>query len=209
MGTTALFGGSFDPVHRGHIAMARAALSLLPVERVIFIPAAFSPLKDERARATDADRLAMLRLAVADEQHFDVTDMEIVRGGISYTVDTLREWRRLHPADGIVFIAGMDSLLTLHKWREPLEVIRLCRFVTFKRPGVPPPRAEDLGFEDVTVAEKLVADIIDGPLCDVSSSKIRRRAAAGENVGNLVPQAVARYIADNGLYTKCNNGGKR
>ena len=108
MGATALLGGSFDPVHRGHIAMAKAALRLLPVDGLVFIPTAFSPLKDEKARATDADRLAMLRLAVADEPRFSVTDMEITRGGVSYTVDTLREWRRLHPADEIFFIAGMD-----------------------------------------------------------------------------------------------------
>ena len=86
MGATALLGGSFDPVHRGHIAMAKAALRLLPVDGLVFIPTAFSPLKDEKARATDADRLAMLRLAVADEPRFSVTDMEITRGGVSYTV---------------------------------------------------------------------------------------------------------------------------
>lgn len=207
MGATALFGGSFDPVHRGHIAMARAALSSLPVERVVFIPAAFSPLKDERARASDADRLAMLRMAVAGEPRFSITDMEMSRGGISYTVDTLREWRRLHPEDGLFFIAGMDSLMTLHKWREPLEIVRLCRFVTFRRPGMPSPRPEDLGFADMSVAERLVADIIEGPMYNVSSSEIRRRVAAGAGMGDLVTPEVARYIADNGLYEK-EKGGK-
>ncbi|MBQ7722493.1 MAG: nicotinate-nucleotide adenylyltransferase [Kiritimatiellae bacterium] len=202
MGATALLGGSFDPVHRGHIAMAKAALRLLPVDGLVFIPTAFSPLKDEKARATDADRLAMLRLAVADEPRFSVTDMEITRGGVSYTVDTLREWRRLHPADEIFFIAGMDSLLTLRKWREPLEIVNLCRFVAFRRPGIPPPRAEDLGFEDMAVARRLVSDVVEGPMCDVSSSEIRRRVAAGEVIADLVTPEVGGYIADKGLYRK-------
>ena len=202
MGATALLGGSFDPVHRGHIAVAKAALRLLPVDGLVFIPTAFSPLKDEKARATDADRLTMLRLAVADEPRFSVTDMEIARGGVSYTVDTLREWRRLHPADEIFFIAGMDSLLTLRKWREPLEIVNLCRFVAFRRPGVPPPRAEDLGFEDMAVARRLVSDVVEGPMCDVSSSEIRRRVAAGEDIADLVTPEVGGYIADKGLYRK-------
>ena len=196
---TALYGGSFDPPHLGHLAVARQVLERLAVDRLVFLPASHSPLKDGTPTATDADRLAMLRLIAAGEPRFAVSDLEIARGGVSYTVDTLREWRRLNPGDEILFIAGMDSLLSLHAWREPLEIARLCTFVTFRRPGLSLPSPSELRLPP-DIAEKLVSQIVEGPLVDVSSSDIRARASRGDALAGLVPRPIASYISAKGLY---------
>ena len=197
--TTALYGGSFDPPHLGHLAVARQVLERFAVDRLVFLPASHSPLKDGTPNATDGQRLEMLRLAAAGEPRFTVSDLELARGGVSYTVDTLREWRRLHPGDDILFIAGMDSLLTLHAWREPLEIVRLCTFVTFNRPGIPLPSPDTLKLPP-DIAEKLVAQIVEGPLFDISSSDVRARASRGEPLSDLLPGPVAAYISAEGLY---------
>ncbi len=197
--TTALYGGSFDPPHLGHLAVARQVLKRFAVDRLVFLPASHSPLKDGTPAATDADRMEMLRLATAGEPRFAVSDFEIARAGVSYTVETLREWRRLNPGNDILFIAGMDSLLSLHAWREPLEIARLCTFVTFRRPGLPLPSPSELLLPP-DIAEKLVGQIVEGPLVDVSSSDIRERASRGESLSGLVPPPVAEYISAKGLY---------
>ncbi len=203
--TTALYGGSFDPPHLGHLAIARQVLERFAVDRLVFLPASHSPLKEGTPTATDAQRLDMLRLATIDEPRFSVSDFELRKGGISYTVDTLRVWRQQEPNTELLFIAGMDSLLTLHAWREPLEIIRLCKFVTFRRPGFPLPSPEELKLPQ-DVARQLLAQVIDGPLVDVSSSDIRARAAQGEALDGLVPDPIAKYIATNGLYTNPKPG---
>ncbi len=197
--TTALYGGSFDPPLLGHLAIARQVLERFAVNRLVFIPASHSPLKDNTPTASDDDRLEMLRLATEDEPRFAVSDLELRKGGISYTVDTLRAWRQREPGTDLIFIAGMDSLLTLHAWREPLEIVRLCQFVTFRRPGFPLPSPEELKLPPDT-ARQLLAQVIDGPLLDISSSAIRIRAAGGESLSGLVPSPVAKYISANNLY---------
>ncbi len=197
--TTALYGGSFDPPHLGHLAIASQVLERFAVDRLVFLPASHSPLKEGTPTATNAQRLEMLRLATIDEPRFTVSDFELRKGGISYTVETLRAWRRQEPDTNLFFIAGMDSLLTLHAWREPLEIVRLCRFTTFRRPGFPLPSPEELQLP-TDVARQLLAQVIDGPLVDVSSSEIRERAACGESLDGLVPHPVADYIVANSLY---------
>ncbi len=196
---TALYGGSFDPPHLGHLAIARQVLERFAVDRLVFLPASHSPLKVGTPTATDAQRLEMLCLATGGERRFAVSDFELRKGGISYTVDTLRAWQRQEPDTNLLFIAGMDSLLTLHAWREPLEIVRLCRFVTFRRPGFPLPSPEELKLPP-DIARQLLGQVIDGPLVDISSSDIRERAAKGESLDGLVPHPVATYIAANGLY---------
>ncbi len=197
--TTALYGGSFDPPHLGHLSIARQVLERFAVDKLVFLPASHSPLKENTPTATDAQRLEMLRLATEGEPRFAVSDFELRKGGISYTVDTLRAWHQQEPDTDLIFIAGMDSLLTLHAWREPLEIVRLCRFVTFRRPGFPLPSPEELKLPP-DIALQLLAQVIDGPLVDVSSSDIRARTAKGESLEGLVPGAVAEYIAAHRLY---------
>ena len=201
---TALYGGSFDPPHLGHLAIARQVLERFAVDRLVFLPASHSPLKEGTPTATDAQRLEMLRLATAGEPRFDVSDFEIAKGGISYTVETLRAWHQREPSAELLFVAGMDSLLTLHAWREPLEIARLCTFVTFRRPGFPLPTPEELKLPP-DVARQLLDQVVDGPLVDVSSSDIRTRAAHGEPLADLVPRAVADYIAAKGIYFQPSN----
>lgn len=196
----ALVGGSFDPVHCGHLAIARAALRELGVAKVWFIPARISPLKGRAARASDEDRLAMLRIATCGETRFGVSDCELRRGGVSYTVDTVREWKSRHPGVEILFVAGMDSLLTLRYWKDPVGLLSLCRFVTFTRPGaIVEPSARDIGLPDEH-CRRLLADIVRTEFVSVSSSSVRERIAAGLDVSGSVPRAVARYIASRGLY---------
>ncbi len=202
---TALYGGSFDPPHLGHLAIAQQVLERFAVDRLVFIPASHSPLKEETPNATDAQRLEMLRLATEGEPRFAVSEFEISKGGVSYTVETLRAWHRRDPNAELLFIAGMDSLLTLHAWREPLEIARLCTFVTFRRPGLPIPEPEELKLPS-DLARKLLAQVVDGPLVDISSSDIRERAARGESLNGLVPHPVADYISLAGLYAMADNG---
>ena len=197
--TTALYGGSFDPPHLGHFAIACQVLKRFAVDCLVFLPASHSPLKEGTPIATDAQRLEMLRLATEGEPRFTVSDFELRKGGISYTVDTLRAWRQLEPDTNLIFIAGMDSLFTLHAWREPLEIVRLCRFVTFRRPGFPLPSPEELQLP-TEVARQLLAQVVDGPLVDVSASYIRARAAQGKSLDGLVPHPVVDFIAANSLY---------
>ncbi len=206
--TTALYGGSFDPPHLGHMAIARQALETFAADRLVFLPASHSPLKPGTPTATDGERLEMLRLATDGEPRFAVSDFELRKGGISYTVDTLRAWRLRHPDDSIVFIAGMDSLLTLHAWREPLEIVRLCTFVTFRRPGFPLPAPDELRLPN-DIAGKLLEQVVDGPLVDISSSDVRDRAARGEPLNGLVPHPVADFIAAHRLYRPESGCGAR
>ncbi len=197
--TTALYGGSFDPPHLGHLAIARQVLERFAVDRLVFLPASHSPLKDGTPAATDAQRLDMLRLVTDNEPRFAVSDFEIARGGVSYTVETLRAWHAREPEAKLLFIAGMDSLRTLHAWREPLEIVRLCTFVTFRRPGFPLPAPDELKLPP-DIAQRLLDQVVDGPLVDVSSSDVRDRAARGQSLDGLVPAPVADYISSHNLY---------
>ncbi len=197
-GDFALFGGSFDPPHIAHLFLAEQVVEQFGVGKVWFAPAHHSPLKGG-AHASDEDRLAMVRLATEGNPAFGVTDAELRRGGVSYTVDTLRALRRVHPRGRILFVAGMDSLLTLHLWHEPLEILGLCEFATFRRPGSPTPSPSDLHLPEPH-ATRLLANVFEGRLCDVSSTEIRARVAAGRSIRYLVPGAVADYIAARGLY---------
>ena len=197
----AIYGGSFDPPHLGHLLLAAQVTERFAVDRFIFMPAYHSPLKAGRPCATDMQRLDMLRLATAGVPEFEVSDFELSRGGVSYTVDTLREGHRRYPDAEFLFIAGMDSLLTLHAWKEPLEILSLCDFVTFRRPQYPLPSPDDLKLPPAA-AEKLVASVFDGRLCDVSSSEIRERAAAGKSFRYLVTPEVENYIRKNNIYTR-------
>ena len=196
-GRIGLFGGSFDPVHNGHLAAARRAREAGGLDEVVFIPAAASPLKVGRMVAPDADRLAMLRLAIADESAFSVSDYEIAKAGVSYTIDTVRHFEAAWPGVRLVLIIGADSLATLHRWREAEALAGLCEILTLARPGWPVDRVP--GFEGETAA-RLLAGVVEDFSQDVSSSEDRRRLEAGRSVDGIVPAAVAAYIRGKNLY---------
>lgn len=180
--------------------MAREAVRGLSLDRLWFVPAKISPLKPRQMRASDEDRLNMVRLAIRGEPKMCVSDRELRSGGVSYTVDTMRRLKADCPDDELFFVAGMDSLLSLWRWKSPLELLSLCRFATFRRPGsAMTPRPEDLNLPPHR-ARRLIADIVDAPMLDVSSSQVRELVAGGFDTRRFLPEAVARYIEARKLY---------
>ncbi len=195
-----VFGGSFDPVHRGHLALARAALERWGLDRVLFVPTAISPFKTGRGAATPAaDRVAMLRRAIASEPRFAIDKTDILRGGISYTVELLEALRRNGPRDAQwFFLLGADSLRDFHKWREAARLVRMCRVVSFGRPGTTIDR-DSLGFDPVVNA-RLACAFSPELAVDVSSTEARARLAAGDEAPELLEAPVAQYAISRKLY---------
>jgi nicotinate-nucleotide adenylyltransferase len=198
-GRIGLFGGSFDPVHNGHLAAARKAREAGGLDEVVFIPAATSPLKIGHMVASDADRLAMLRLALAGEAAFSVSDYELAKSGVSYTIDTVRHFTSAWPEARIVLILGADSLATLFQWREAQALVDSCEILTLARPGWPVDRVSE--FDGKTTA-RLLSGVVADFSQPVSSSEVRHRLETGHPVAGLVPAPVADYIQDRGLYRR-------
>jgi nicotinate-nucleotide adenylyltransferase len=185
-----LFGGSFDPVHLGHLLVARAAVEELGLDRFFFIPAAQSPFKPENHPAPAAERLRLLRLALAGQAGYEVDDQEIRRSGISYTIDTLRDYARRFPQVGLCYLIGADNVTKLPEWREATELARLAEFVAIPRPGGP----------TVNFPPPFRGRLLKGFPFGVSSSEIRARVKAGLPINELVPPAVAEAIYAGGVY---------
>jgi nicotinate-nucleotide adenylyltransferase len=197
-----ILGGSFNPIHVGHLVLAETAREALGLDRVILIPAKLPPHKRAEALAGGADRLAMVRLAIAGNPAFAVSDIELRRPGVSYTVDTVRALRkRLGPGTVIYFLIGMDTVAELATWREIARLARLCKFVPLNRPGHSVPNVATL---ERTLgrlpARAMLKRALDMPLIGISSSEIRRRVAEGRTIRYLVPDAVAAYIRRKRLY---------
>ena len=179
-----VFGGTFDPVHVGHLAIALAALQSLRLDRIVFVPARRSPLKGAPPAASAADRLAMLEAATKDEPRFSVSRIELEREGPSYTVDTLEALS----AEGELFlILGSDAVAELDRWRSPERIRALATILVARRPGAPEPDAR-------------VATAFDAPCLDISSRELRARAARGLSLRYLVPDEVWRHIERRALY---------
>jgi nicotinate-nucleotide adenylyltransferase len=194
-----ILGGTFDPVHNGHLAIAREARAELELEEVIFVPAGRPWMKAGQDIAPAADRVEMVRLAIAGQDWCRLSTIEIDRPGPTYTVDTLEALRVEYGGDAeLYFIMGWDSLPGLPRWKEPLRIIRLCTLVALPRPGSPRP--------DIIALERAIPGllgrliILERPEVDVSATEIRERIAAGLPVSDLVPEAVAEYIGEKGLY---------
>ena len=195
--TIGLLGGTFNPVHEGHLSIAREALRLFALDAVWFIPCAVPPHKPVHDLASNADRLAMLRLAIAGEPRFEALDVEFNRPGKSYTLDTVRALQALHPGDAFAFIVGADTLPELPTWHRPLDLLPLVRIVSLARPGFAPDAAAI--HLPPPWPERLLADLRSGEPLDVSSRDIRAKIAAGQPVP-LVPESVMRYIQEHHLY---------
>jgi nicotinate-nucleotide adenylyltransferase len=201
-----LMGGTFNPVHLAHLVAARDALELFRLDQVWFIPCARPPHKGHGALAPAADRLAMLKRAIRDEPWASVCDMELRRGGLSYTVDTLRELKALHPGARFHFIMGTDSLAELHQWRDIDTLLTLCPFVSIGRPGWSPAALEREGIRlPPPWPERLMARVRTGHMIGISSTEIRKRASRGLSLRYLVPDAVASYIEKKALYRAREN----
>jgi nicotinate-nucleotide adenylyltransferase len=196
-----VFGGSFDPVHRGHLLLAECCWRQARLNQVLFVAAAQQPLKPRGPVAAEGDRVAMLRLAIEEHPEFRVTTAEIDRGGVSYTIDTLRELRAEQPEDELFFLMGADSLADFSHWREPAEICRLATPLVVRRAESPEPDFEGLRpFVPVARLEEIRAAQIEMPPTPISSSQIRELIASGGEWQSLVPPAVAEFIEQHRLY---------
>ena len=197
MARIGILGGTFSPPHVGHLACAEAALSQLGLDRLLLMPVALPPHKDAGEDPGPEHRLAMCRLAAAGDERIEVSELEVDRGGPSYTVDTLRALHEASPQDELTFLAGGDMAASLPGWREPEEVLRLARVAVAEREGAGRDEVER-ALAGLHGRDRVV--FFDMPRIDVSSSAIREGIAAGRPVRDLVPDAVARYIEQHGLY---------
>jgi nicotinate-nucleotide adenylyltransferase len=202
---TGILGGTFDPVHKGHIAIAREAKVSQNLSEVIFIPVGQPVFKSEYLITPAEHRLAMLRLAVVGITDFRVSDIEVERSGPSYTVDTLAQMRNSSNTDNeLYFLLGWDSLMQLPEWREPERMIELCYLIAIPRPGCKRPDMAQLEASIPGITGRTI--LLDKPLLDISASVIREKVARGQNIDNLVPGPVVDYITEHGLYK--TTGGK-
>jgi nicotinate-nucleotide adenylyltransferase len=207
-GGIGLFGGSFNPIHNGHLIVARAVGERLGLDRVVFIPSPNPPHKPGADLADTADRLEMVRRAIAGETGFDCSDLEIRRSGPSYTILTVQEFSRLEPGRPLCWIIGADSLAELHSWYHLAELVELCRIVTAARPGFDQPNLAELArMLPAEQVRRLQGDILPTPRIDISATDIRRRITAGRSVRYLVPDPVLEYIHKRDLYSRASNGG--
>lgn len=186
-----ILGGTFDPIHKGHLALADAALKQLRLDRVIFVPAHRHPLKQKESSvsAPPKARLHMMKLALKGKRKFEISDCELKRGGISYTVDTLRFFKRSFPdPHELFFITGGDWGKRLDQWKDINVIFSLAHFVVAKRPGF-----------DVCKLPKQV-ETLDFRSLNISSTQVRLRLRHGKSLNSLVPKAVSSYIKKHGLY---------
>jgi len=201
MNRIGVFGGTFNPVHMGHLIMAQDALELFELNTVIFVPCACPPHKVSNDVASAGHRLAMLQAALEGDLRFEVSDIEIRRGGVSYSIDTAREIKALHPGAEIFFIIGSDSLPELRLWRDIRQLLDICRFVTIARPGTD---LNDPGLRDPMPGDDRSQSLRDqirvGHLVNISSTDIRYRIAEGMSIRYLVHPAVEMYIAEHSLF---------
>jgi nicotinate-nucleotide adenylyltransferase len=185
-----LFGGSFDPVHLGHLLVAQAAVEELGLDRFFFIPAAQSPFKPNENPAPDSVRLQMLRLALAGNTNCEIDEQEIRRGGVSYTIETLRDYAKRFPKAELFYLIGADNISKLTEWREANELAKRAEFVAIPRPGG----------TIVEFPKPFRGRMLKGFPLAISSSQIRARVKAGLPVDNLVPPFVGEAIRNNHLY---------
>jgi len=190
MNRIGLFGGSFDPVHWGHLLVARAACEEQGLERIIFIPAAQSPFKPDSAPAPAGERLRLLRLALAGQSHYAIDTQELDRGGMSYTIDTVR-WH-VGREDGVEFyyLIGADHVPQLPRWREAVLLAELVTFLVIPRPGQPP----------ASLPAPFRLRHLQGYPLSLSSSQVRARIRNGQPIDHLTPGPVAEAVRNNRLY---------
>ncbi len=198
MSKLGIMGGTFNPVHNGHIAIAKAALHQYKLDKIMFLPNFCPPHKDTDFMADAALRLEMIRNSIKDEKDFFVSDYEIKKGGVSYTVDTLTDFEKMYPYDEIYFIIGGDSLRDFMKWYQPQEIVKKCILLVYAREGEDPrPYIQNL-------KQTLGAEIflIDAPNIDISSSYIKESIFEGHDVQKLVPKGAMDIILADNLYKK-------
>lgn len=196
-----VLGGTFDPIHNGHLAMAEEVRSRLDLAVILFVPAGQPYLKIDSPVSPAEHRVQMVRLAIADKPHFKLSTTEVERPGATYTVDTMAELKsQLGAENDLFFILGWGSLAELPQWKEPSRLITLCRLVVVPRPGYPRPDLKALEALIPGLSQRVI--LMDKPEMDISASEIRDRVAQGLSISHLVPEPVASYIKEHKLYLK-------
>jgi nicotinate-nucleotide adenylyltransferase len=212
-----ILGGTFNPVHNGHLAAAEEVRDRMKLEKVIFIPSFLPPHKNEEDMPSALQRQEMIRLAIKGNIHFTVSDIEIRRGGRSYTIDTVEALRQAHMGADLYFITGLDSFLEIGTWKEWERLLTLCTFVVLSRDGY---RFRDISKLEFLNAPENDLAALDGrekeqtvirtgnmrihleriPFYDISSTDIRTRVRGGRSIKYHLPEAVEHYIIENKLY---------
>jgi len=193
-----VMGGTFDPIHIAHLAIAEEVRVRLALDRVLFVPARVSPLKVGNTHATGDDRYRMVELAIVDNAGFQASRLELDRSGPSYTVDTLASLRKAYGDEAaLYFIMGMDALEALPYWRHPDQIVRLARLVVIARPGY---EADWVALERAIPGLREATEVIDTLRLDISSSELRERVRQGMPIRYLVPAPVEAYIREHRLY---------
>ena len=194
-----ILGGTFDPVHNGHLAIAGEAQAFLNLNEVLFLPAGQPWMKSDRPISPARHRIEMVRLAIRPEPCFKLSTMEVEYEGPAYSVDTIARMKATSAkASDIYFIIGWDNLNKLPLWKEPARLIEMCYLAAVPRPGYDRPDMKKLEAEIPGISKKVI--LMDKPCVDISATDIRRKVAQGLSIKGLVPEAVEKYIKEKGLY---------
>ena len=186
-----IYGGSFDPIHYGHLLLAESAREQLKLDKVFFVPAATAPHKRSQESAPATARIEMLKLAISGNPALEISLLEIDRGGVSYTVDTLTALRGEHPDAELILLVGGDTLADMPNWKDPEQIVEIAGVAVVDRPGT--------HFEATTL-QGVEIFRVSMPLIDLSSREIRGRIARGESIRYWLPRAVEQYILHSNLY---------
>ena len=196
-----ILGGTFDPIHNGHLAIAEEARAYLNLTEVLFLPSGQPWMKSERTISPVNHRIEMIKLAIKGKPFFTLSTIETDQPRPSYSVDTVAKLKAQSAAATVLyFILGWDSLAMLPRWKEPSKLIEICFLVAIPRPGYSRPDMKKLEAAIPGVSKKVI--LLDKPRIDISATEIRDKVAQGLSIGRLVPEAVALYIKENGLYRK-------
>ena len=198
---TGILGGTFDPIHNGHLAIAEEARNYLNLSEVLFLPAGRPWMKSDKPISPGHDRIKMIKLALEGRPHFKLSTIEIERKGPSYSIDTIAQLKAqsTEPPD-FYFIVGWDNLVKIALWKDPLKLIEMCFLAAVPRPGYDRPDMKKLEAALPGISKKVI--LMDKPRINISASDIRNRVAQGLSISGLVPAAVKKYIKENGLYRK-------
>ncbi len=194
MKAVGILGGTFDPIHLGHLITAQAVREIRKLDKIIFVPALISPFKTNNQTAEAVHRLKMVRLSVEDIPFFDCSDIEIKRGNISYTIDTLIKMKEIYK--NIELIIGLDNIIDFKNWKEPDSILKTAKVVVLKRETSIEPKGKDKYYNSV--------EFVETPIIEISSSEIRKRVADNLPIDFLVPEKVKKYIYKNNLYKEKN-----
>lgn len=196
-----IMGGTFDPIHNGHLIAAEYARSALSLDKIIFIPSGVHPFKNNKNISESNKRIDMISLAIKSNKSFKTSPIEINRNGTTYTIDTIRELREEYIDDEIYFIIGSDILFEIEKWKGFPELIHLCKFILLHRPGVEEKKI-NMKIQELLSSYNIEMEKVQSPLIEISSTEIRHRVRDKLSIKYLVPELVEDYILKNNLYNR-------